>query len=529
VGDGGLTEKNFTATLKTKLDGIEEDANNYIHPSLNHIPSGGAVGNYLKYSSSGTAQWAELPEGLELGITETTAYRGDYGNIAYIHSQTAHAPSNADNTALNETSHANVVVDEDFGEDGFLVRSGFGSYTVDTNTYLTAETDPIFTASQAFYITNTDILNLGNLSGTNTGDQSSSDFTHNNLTGLNEGTYLHLTSTEKTNAAAGYTHSQIVSGNPHQVNKGDIGLSNVTNDAQLKVTQLESTITNDDTKIPTSGAVVDYTSRFGNMFKSTYDTNNNGIVDKAESVDDGVNSTSAAHIKDSYTHISDVTNPHNITKTQVGLSNVPNTDFTSDVNANTTHRNSTTNPHSVTKTQINLENVDNTSDLNKPISTATQSALDDKADATDLTSHTSNTANPHSVTKSQVGLGDVPNTDFTSAVSSNTAHRTSDGKNHSDVVLNNTHRGKIDNPHNVTKSQVGLSNVPNIDCTNATNITSGTLPSAVLPPIAITDTYTATSESGQLALTVQKGDICVRTDLNKSYISKDGTNTSLSD
>jgi len=31
------------------------------------------------------------------------------------------------------------------------------------------------------------------------------------------------------------------------------------------------------------------------------------------------------------------------------------------------------------------------------------------------------------------------------------------------------------NPHSVTKAQVGLSNVPNVDTTNAGNITSGTL------------------------------------------------------
>jgi hypothetical protein len=37
-----------------------------------------------------------------------------------------------------------------------------------------------------------------------------------------------------------------------------------------------------------------------------------------------------------------------------------------------------TNPHSTTQSDVGLGNVDNTSDLNKPISTATQSALDDK-------------------------------------------------------------------------------------------------------------------------------------------------------
>lgn len=40
------------------------------------------------------------------------------------------------------------------------------------------------------------------------------------------------------------------------------------------------------------------------------------------------------------------------------------------------------NPHEVTKVQIGLGNVDNTSDLDKPISTATQAALDGKASST---------------------------------------------------------------------------------------------------------------------------------------------------
>jgi hypothetical protein len=45
-----------------------------------------------------------------------------------------------------------------------------------------------------------------------------------------------------------------------------------------------------------------------------------------------------------------------------------------------THIGSTSNPHSVTKTQVGLGNVDNTSDVNKPVSTATQTALDGKVD-----------------------------------------------------------------------------------------------------------------------------------------------------
>ena len=68
------------------------------------------------------------------------------------------------------------------------------------------------------------------------------------------------------------------------------------------------------------------------------------------------------------------------------------------------------NPHGVTKAQVGLGNVDNTADLNKPISTATQTALNGKADASALKTHTSNRANPHQVTKAQVGLGNVDNT-----------------------------------------------------------------------------------------------------------------------
>lgn len=42
------------------------------------------------------------------------------------------------------------------------------------------------------------------------------------------------------------------------------------------------------------------------------------------------------------------------------------------------------------------------------------------------------------------------------------------------------HSSNTANPHNVTKTQVGLGNVPNIDATNATNISSGTLADARL-------------------------------------------------
>ncbi len=47
------------------------------------------------------------------------------------------------------------------------------------------------------------------------------------------------------------------------------------------------------------------------------------------------------------------------------------------------HKSDKTNPHEVTKAQVGLGNVDNTSDINKPISNATQAALDSKVSKVD--------------------------------------------------------------------------------------------------------------------------------------------------
>ena len=75
------------------------------------------------------------------------------------------------------------------------------------------------------------------------------------------------------------------------------------------------------------------------------------------------------------------------------------------------------NPHQVTKAQVGLDKVDNTTDLEKPISVATQEALHNldlkvatKAEQDDLLGHIFDHNNPHNVTKEQIGLGNVDNT-----------------------------------------------------------------------------------------------------------------------
>ena len=82
-----------------------------------------------------------------------------------------------------------------------------------------------------------------------------------------------------------------------------------------------------------------------------------------------------------------------------------------------THIASTSNPHSVTAAQVGLGNVDNTSDLDKPISTATQTALNGKANSSHT--HSLNDLTQTGATSGQIpswnGTNWVPTTVSTSA------------------------------------------------------------------------------------------------------------------
>lgn len=76
-----------------------------------------------------------------------------------------------------------------------------------------------------------------------------------------------------------------------------------------------------------------------------------------------------------------------------------------------------------------------------------------------------------------------------------------------------------------------LTNKPNLGTAAAldTGINAGNIPvldqngklnDAVVPKTAITDTFVVNTEAAMLALTAEVGDVCVRTDINKSFILK---------
>lgn len=102
-----------------------------------------------------------------------------------------------------------------------------------------------------------------------------------------------------------------------------------------------------------------------------------------------------------------------ITRVEKLISDEAATRAQADTNVNAkvdSHIGNKSNPHGVTKAQVGLGNVNNTSDADKPVSTVQATAIADAKAAgtnaqTNLTTHMQNMSNPHGVTRDQLGLG----------------------------------------------------------------------------------------------------------------------------
>lgn len=88
-----------------------------------------------------------------------------------------------------------------------------------------------------------------------------------------------------------------------------------------------------------------------------------------------------------------------------------------------------------------------------------------------------------------------------------------EGKGLSTNDYDNTAKAAVDALGTASTCDTGTSqgNVPVLGA-------NGKLDTAVLPALAITDTFTAANEADMLALGAQKGDVCIRTDESKTYI-----------
>lgn len=199
-----------------------------------------------------------------------------------------------------------------------------------------------------------------------------------------------------------------------------------------------------------------------------------------------------------------------------------------------THVADTANPHSVTKSQVGLGAVDNTSDADKPVSTAQQAALDlkidltekgaasgvaplngsSKIDATYLPSYVDDVleyANFASLPvsgetgKIYVTLDDNKTYRWTGSIYVEVSQGVTDHTQLSSIGTNthaqiDTHIASTSNPHSVTKTQVGLSNVDNLQQIPLSYLdTDGTLAADSDSKVAsqkATKTYADTKNTG---------------------------------
>ncbi|MCT7451882.1 hypothetical protein N5V60_23390 [Escherichia coli] len=166
------------------------------------------------------------------------------------------------------------------------------------------------------------------------------------------------------------------------------------------------------------------------------------------------------------------------------------------------HANRTDNPHEVTKAQVGLGNVQNYPTANKAeaeagtapdrymtaqtVGWAIAKLAGDLVDA-----HANRRDNPHSVTKAQVNLGNVDNfptasDDEAKAGTANnrfmTPLRTVAAIEQFALIPLNAHKADYNNPHRVTKAQVGLGNVQDFAVATDTQAADRTNQTAYMTP-----------------------------------------------
>jgi len=229
-------------------------------------------------------------------------------------------------------------------------------------------------------------------------------------------------------------------------------------------------------------------------------------------------------------HMENTANPHQVTKEQVGLGLVDNYPVAAPAEATgglvnnrymtplrtkqlidavamlalNNHMSDANNPHAVTKAQVGLGNVQNyalssqaeaeagSSNARYMTPLRVREAIEAIV-ANAFTAHAGDRGNPHAVTKAQVGLGNVPNIGLA------TDEAALEGFDHASIITPRllslvlgetvgadllTHMGDFENPHGVTKAQVGLGWVQNYGIANQAEAGEGTSNEKYMTPLA---------------------------------------------
>lgn len=150
---------------------------------------------------------------------------------------------------------------------------------------------------------------------------------------------------------------------------------------------------------------------------------------------------------------------------------------------------------------------------------------------TELAAHTGATNNPHNVTKAQVGLGNVLDVAQIPATEKGAASGV--------ATLDASSKVPIDQiPTGTTGASVALGNhthdyIPTSEKGAANGVATlgadSKVPASQLPAIAITDVHVVASQAAQLALVAEEGDVAIRTDLDKTFIHNGGSSGTMAD
>jgi len=317
-------------------------------------------------------------------------------------------------------------------------------------------------------------------------------------------THSQGTGSDHSAVASNTSHRLTTSGNPHSVNKTDVGLGNVpnldtsdavskkhsqntdtgtnqnnfnvgdSNDTDKSITAVNGDAnppkirynsttnkwqyTNDGTTWYDFGAA----AGAGDMLKTTYDADDDGRVDVAEAVNDGTYSATAQEIEsavdNSHTH-SNKTTLDSYTQSETNLADAVSKKHSQNTDTGTNQNNFNVGDGTDTNKDITAYNGDgNPPKIRYNASTNTWQISNDGTTFADIEAGT--------------GSGDMLKSTYDTDADGivDKAEAVDDGAGNSKSAAQiKSHIDSTSNPHGVDKDDVGLSNVPNLNTTDAVN------------------------------------------------------------
>ena len=302
-GGNADTVNNHTVNADVPADAVFTDTV-YTHPTTSgnkHIPSGGSSGQILRWSADGTAAW---------GADNNTIYSvATTSDLGLVKSGTDITVDSSGNVSVNDDSHNHVISNVDGLQDA-LDGKAASSHNQASNTInaMTGYSKP----SSASAISTSDTLNtaIGKLEKALDGKQASGSYAASNHTHsayVNQNAFSNVVVGSTTIAADSSTDTlTLVAGN-------NVTLTpDATND-KVTIAATDTVYTH-----PTSGITV------GTYKSVTVDDKGHVTAGTNPTTLAGYGITDAAKASDLSSHTSNKSNPHSVTKAQVGLGNVEN-------------------------------------------------------------------------------------------------------------------------------------------------------------------------------------------------------------